>query len=321
MIRFLSFKEIDGVLDKKKKEFGSFFLSSALKKESSFFKKKKPSLLSSKLEKDIANDKIYYKDNYFYGTINKSTLRAIKKLGAVYDNDKNGYYLPKDKLPSNLLKKINKSNDQYDSFVIFIKQQVEKNINGIKDTKIIQVVLQDYTDIFNKIKKTFGEEADRDVFKDEIEERTKKGISQLKKDVLDYFLIKLNDDKKRKFNPLTFEKQIEDGVFYRCGTFIDYIYRDVLISFQKKMCNLNDANKFYWLDINYLSGNKNYRKTHGEFTKQSIEGKLFDMNNPPIDEQTGNSVLPSEEPNCSCIAVVDRQQFLKLVAKYKKNTS
>ena len=319
MIRFLSFKDIDDILYKKKKRFCDFILNQIYKKESKFNNKPRITIFQSKLERDILRNKIYYKNNCFFGIINKQSLKQIIKIGGVYNKTYNGYYLPSYKIPDKLLKIIKQANDNYKSFEDFTDKQIKKNIYNISTNKIVSFVLEDYTAIFDKLKTTAGEEnLNKSELKQEIINRANKSVEPLKKDIKDYIDRILQENKRRKVNFMSYKDKINDGICFRCGTLIDYVYRDVLISYQKSVCKLNNIDGFYWLDINYLKGNKNYRHTHGEFTERSIKGKVFDMNNPPIDKQTGHSVLPGEEPNCSCIPFVDRQQFLKAVSRYKK---
>ena len=270
----------------------------------------------------IMSGKIVYDNGLFTGTFTNAIAVELEKLGAKYSKYRNGYVLPQEKIPANVLWAIDTSKAKAAAKAAAINQYLLGQLSSMD--KIVNKLVFD--EAVNAIMKDLQERVYKNAEQHKIELITPKlddfmsnEIAQRYTNNLNFWIKGWTEDEIVKMREVVGQMAIEGK---NTKTIAAYIQKEFGISQRHaKFLARNESaiatssyltakytaegfDKFRWEAI--IDGRE--RPLH-----KKLNGQIFMFDDPPIiDERTGQKGLPSQTYNCRCsFSPVIDGEFLK----------
>lgn len=262
---------------------------------------------------DLKN--VQYVRGLFTGKFTGKLSKELKAAGAVWDRKKRGWRLPLRKMPMELRSAISTSQAAFNRVVSSLDERLAKMLpeeiaNRVRLQEIFDTTLWK-TD--RKLSKTLraitvqpklSKEAAQKIAKEytnnlrlSIQEWTRKEIVSLRKQVQE------NAYKGLRYEGMVKTIQKSYGVGIDKAKFLARQETSLLMS-KFKHARYKDAGiqEYKWRSV-IGSPKHPVRPMHKLLNNQSLKGKVFRFDDPPVDDPTGSRHNPGENYNCRCVAV------------------
>lgn len=262
----------------------------------------------SALIKAILSGRVQYHANRFEGSFNSSISAEIRKIGGKWDPRYKNWYMPKSKLPYDVIiavadadSKLKRTGQRIDAHLQNLQRLMEKDP---------RFNLNKY---FNETIKKFNIKFEKGI----------EGIT-VAPELTDEMILSLSEMYTTNMNLyiknwtqesiIRLRKRIQKNAFegYRASSFVKEIERDFQVSHAKAKFLARQETSLLmsqFREERYMSiGVQKYRwSTSGDQRvrpyHKRLNGKIFTWDNPPIVDEYGHRAHPGQDFGCRCIAI------------------
>ena len=258
------------------------------------------------LKQAIRSGKLIYVDGYFYGPFNATVSKALRALGATFDNTKKAFKIDLSQLPMDI------RTDIYigKAIVEGKHKEILKHLDKMKEQSLALDLSKQLDTILGSLniqtKKTLPSDLEVPAVMDQ------SVADKLKEDYHKNMELYINDFKDEEIEKL--RRKVEENAYagYRADRLSKIIQaeygvsraKSTFLAKQETSLLVSKYRKFRYEDVGITkykwstSHDYRVRSRHKE-----LDGKVFRFSDPPITDELGNKNNPGCDFGCRCIAI------------------
>lgn len=263
---------------------------------------------STVLSQAFTQRKVYFFDGFVYGKFNASISRALRELGAVFNNTKKAFKISLSQFPPELRATIAQATSAEKEAV----KKVQKKLQELSVSKIVipgtkEISEHTLEDLHRQFKKVTPEDLEipvemndfqRNKILEDYTNNVQLSIKGLTEEVIESLRYRVEEEvgKGTRAEKLKEILMSQHGVAANRAKFIARQETSLFVS-KYRQTRYEDAgfNQYEWS----TSSDDRVRDDH-----KDLNGKIFSWDNPPItNKHTGERNNPGEDFGCRCVAL------------------